>query len=116
MATAFVSTKPNQDSITLSVDVKGSMASTSIFLNGHWIKTIDESFNDYYLGTNSGLKDNNIVITTQVSRYPASMNSSTVDFYVDGAANVDPANPVISIKDFQDGAPNVPHFMTYYFI
>lgn len=115
MATSFVSTKPNQDSITLSVDVKGSMASTSIFFNGNWIKTIDGSFNDYYLGTNLGLKGNNIVITSQVARYPANINTSTVDFYINGAANVEPNKPVTSNEDFQDDAPNVPHFITYYF-
>jgi hypothetical protein len=116
MPTAFVTTKPNHDSLTLSVDAKGSMASTSIFLNGNWIKTIDGSFNNYYLGTNSGLKGNNIVITTQVARFPATLESSTVDFFIDGAAGVDPNNPMTSTKEFQTGAPNVPHFMTYYFI
>lgn len=115
MPTAFVTTKQNQDSITLSVNVHGSLASSSIFLNGHLIKTIDGNF-DYYLGTNSGLKDNIVVITTQVAKFPSSMISSTVDFFIDGAADVNPSNPMTSTKNFEDGAPNVPHFMTYYFI
>jgi hypothetical protein len=116
MPTGFVTTKPNHDSVLLSVDAHSSMVSTSIFINGNWIKTIDGSFNDYYLGTNVGLKGNNIILTSQVARFPSSMTSSTVDFYIDGAASVDPSNPITSTKDFQNSAPNVPHFMTYYFI
>ena len=116
MATGFVTTKANQDPITLSVSAHGAMASTSIFLNGHWIKTIEGDFKDFYVGTNSGVKGNNLVLTTQVARFPGNLNSSTVDFYIGGAADVQPDNPTTSNKNFQNEAPNVPHFMTYYFI
>ena len=116
MPTAFVTTKQNSDPVMLSVNDHGSMSSSSIFLNGNWIKTIEEDVRNFFLGTNSGLKGNNVVVVTQVGRFPPDMETSTVDFYVDGAADVSPGNPMNSTKNFENGAPNVPHFMTYYFI
>jgi len=115
MPTAFATTIQNQEAITLSVNVNESLASTSIFLNGNLIRTIHGGFSSFYLGTNSSLKDNVVVVTTQVAKFPADMHSSTVEFSIEGAADVNPNNPMISVKEFQN-APNVPHFMTYYFI
>lgn len=116
MPTAFVTTKQNLDPVALSVDDHGSMSSSSIFFNGNWIKTIEGDVNGYFLGTNLSLRGNNVVIVTQVARFPAGIDTSTVDFFIDGAADVNPDNPMTSEKNFENGAPNVPHFMTYYFI
>ena len=115
MNTEFVTTKPNQDSITLSVDVKGRQASTSLFLNGNLIKTLDDNFSQF-LGTNQGLRGNNLLVVTQVARWPADLQSCRVDFLIEGAADVQADNPVISNENFNNGASNVPHVVNYYFI
>ena len=116
MPTAFVTTKNNNDSVFLSVDTHGLRASSSIFLNNHFIGTFADSFNNLFLGTNLGLKDNVITITTQVFRIPPELTESTVDYRIDGAANVVPDNPMSSSKNFQENSPIVPHNMVYFFI
>lgn len=116
MATSFVTTKPNSDSIFLSVDTSDMRASTSIFQNGHLVKTLDDSFGNFYLGTNASLKSGVIVVATQVFHFPASATTSNVVFTITGAADVEPTNPYTSTQTFQDGAPTVPHLITFYFL
>ena len=116
MATEFVTTKPNSDSITLSVNTNGMKASTSISLNGMLLKSLDDSFTDFYIGTNQGLNGNTLTVTTYISRYPSIASTSQVDFMLNGAASVSPDNPHVSSEPFPANAPVVPHFMTYYFM
>jgi len=116
MPAAFVTTKENDDSITISVNTNGFRASTSIFLNHNLIKTIDDEFEDFYLGTNRGLKNNVISITTIVFKYPTDATKSEVTYLLTGAADVQPENPVTSTQPFVEDVPAVPHFMVYYFI
>jgi hypothetical protein len=116
MPTAFVTTLDNDDSITLSVDTNGLRASTTIFLNHHLVKTLDNSFKDFFLGTNKGLKNNIVTINTQVFRSPPTLDESTVSFFIDCAGSVEPDNPTVSTKKFSDGVPLLPHFMVYNFI
>ncbi len=115
MPSAFVTTKDNDDSITLSVDTNDLKASTSIFINNHLVKTLNDSFQGFFLGTNRGLKNNVITVATHVFKFPATVTESTVSFVLMGAAEVDPDNPNESTKEFNQVA-TVPHFMIYNFI
>lgn len=116
MSTVLVTTKDNHDSITLSVDVHDMKATTSIFLNNMLIKTIEGSFSDFFLGTNQGLNGNAVTVTTQVFRFPPEAETSSVDYILNGAAEVKPDNPVNSSKPFIDGVPLASHFMSYFFV
>lgn len=113
MSTAIVKTTDNNDNILLSVDTDGSRAETAIFISNHQINTSGKSMTDFFLGTNRGLKGNVITIVTQVLRFPADNPSSVVTFTLKGAVDVAPA---ISRKDFPEGAPMIPHVMTYFFV
>jgi hypothetical protein len=115
MATNFVTTKDNYDSIYLSVDVQGLKASTTLSLNGNVIKTVNDSFQNEFIGTNKGLNGNHLTITISVFRYPADLPSTTIIYNLTGAANVSPNNPDSPSKNFIDSSPFVTHYMEYYF-
>jgi hypothetical protein len=116
MATQFVTTKGNHDTITLSVDTHGMKATTSIFLNSSLLKTINNSFQDQTIGISKDLNENAITITTQVYRHPSNVEVSRVDYLIKGGMGVSPDNPNYSIIPFDDIAPIVSHFMMYYFV
>ncbi len=115
MPTNFVTTKDNFDSIELSVNTNGMKASTTIMLNGTVLKTINNSFSDFFIGTNKGLNGNHLIITTTVFHYPSDIVSSTIDYNLTGAADVTPNNPDSSTRNFIEASPYITHYMEYYF-
>ncbi|MFN8250515.1 MAG: hypothetical protein U0V75_01440 [Ferruginibacter sp.] len=114
-ALAIVKTKPNNDSIYLSVDTMGYKASTTIYLNQVYMATMNDSFTDFFVGTNKGLEHNKLIITTIVFDYPSGNNVSDVDYTLNGAASVSPANPTTSTEQIQNGEVTISHMMVYYF-
>jgi len=115
MPTANVLTKDNQDSVFLTVDAHGNRSETVIFINNHQIDIRGKDLNHFFLGTNVGLKGNTVTIITHVLRVPAELTHSKVSFTIDGVKKVIQGNPIHSDEAFPDGAPSVPHVMTYIF-
>ena len=116
MATEDVITKPNNDSITLSVDTGGMRATTSITINDTLYKTLQDSFTNQYIGTNQSLNGATIYVVTSVLRYPATVQSSVVVFELDGAVSIGPdPNPYSSSQNFDEGSPAITHLMEYDF-
>jgi hypothetical protein len=111
----FVTTKPNNDSITLSLNANGMKAATAIFLNGRQLKIEDDDFSNYFIGTNQGLKNNVLTVTTHVFRYPPEATVSQVNFLLEGAADTSGDTPLVSTQNFVENAPIVSHSVIYYF-
>ena len=114
-ALAIVTTKPNNDSIYLSVDTKGYKASTTIYLNQVYMATLEDTVTSFFVGTNNGLQHNKLIITTIVFDYPSGNKVSDVDYQLDGAARVQPSNPTISSEPIKPGEATISHVMVYYF-
>jgi|GEM_PF-4217945 len=114
-ALAFVKTKPNNDSIYLSVDTQGYKASTTIYLNQVYMDTLNDTFSDFFVGTNNGMQHNKLIITTIVFDYPSGNTESIVNYTLDGAASVKPDNPTQSIEAIKPGESTISHLMVYYF-
>jgi hypothetical protein len=120
MKTIFVTTRNNNDSVLLSINPNGLQCISNIFLNGNVIKTVEGPFNNYYLGTNLGLKGNRIMVSSHVANYPAGQNESNVTCLIDGIADTEspdtnPSNPATSTKEFGTN-PYVDHFVSYVFL
>ncbi len=78
-------------------------------------KIINNSFSDFFIGTNKGLNGNHLIITTTVFHYPSDIVSSTIDYNLTGAADVTPNNPDSSTRNFIEASPYITHYMEYYF-
>ena len=112
---AIVQTKDNNESIYLSIDTKGYKASTTIALNQIPMGTFDKDVTDFFVGTNKGLENNKLTITTIVFDYPSGNKKSKVDFKIDGASNVILKNPTTSTVTIKDNEVTISHLMVFYF-
>lgn len=114
MATHIIRTNDTDNLIKLSVKIgNGHKSHTTVNLNQHLIADKEDSFEDFTIGTNKGLKNNSLIVTTTVLITSIIKNKTHVEFDLKGGIK---DNHVDSDQEVNPGVTTDFHTAVYHFI